>query len=95
MGSCRDCTSVAALKTTTDGGPWGFEHEVNLMSKNGSIWGSRGAVLGSKVSFFGCRMGSENGSILDPIKLLLILDPGPEIAILQCKSENSGHGQDC
>ena len=37
-------------------------------------------------------MGSENGRMLDPIKLLVILDSGPEIAVLHCKIAISGPG---
>ena len=51
-------------------------------------WGSKDPVLG-------VRMNSEDVPFLDPIKLLVILDPGPEVAILQCKCANSQHGQNC
>ena len=38
-------------------------------------------------------MGSENGPILDPIKIMVILDSDPETALLHCKIKNSDMGK--
>ena len=63
--------------------------------KTGIYGPQEGPVLGPKVSFLEVRMGSENGLMLDPTKLLLTSDPGPELALLHCKSADSPCGQDC
>ena len=75
--------------------PGDFYIRSTKVSKNRSMWAQEGPVLGSKVCFLGARMGSENGPFLDPLKLLIILDPGPECPLLHSKIQHSQHRQDC
>ena len=68
-GSCRDRTSIAALAD--------FYIRSIKVSKNRSIWGSRGARLGVQSIVFGVPYGLRKWTHLGPYKIVAYLGSGP------------------
>ena len=71
-----DRTPVPALKTILGD----FNMRSNKVSKNGSMWGSRGARLGVQSMVFGGEFQRLKLTHLGPSKIVAYLGSGPRIS---------------